>query len=237
MSASTRRGGSAARSSGVGMSVGGVIVVISRAPGAGSWASARRAAASSAMWPVRLRNTSSSDGRRSPRSATAMREMSSARTASTSATEPWPTGTCTRAELAVDDELTVADVERVGERPDGALGVGAIAQREVHDVAADPGLELVGGALGDDAAAVDDADAIGELVGLLHVLGGEDDRRALLVQAADHVPELQPAAGVESGRGLVEEQHRRAPPSGWPRGRGGGASRRSRCGAGGRRRR
>ena len=47
---------------------------------------------------------------------------------------------------------------------------------------ADLGLERVRRALGDDPAAVDDPDAVGELVGLLEVLGGEEDGRALVVE-------------------------------------------------------
>ena len=51
-------------------------------------------------------------------------------------------------------------------------------QRQVQPLAGDPPLELGGGALGDDAAAVDDGDAVGQPVGLLEVLGGEEDRHA-----------------------------------------------------------
>ena len=39
------------------------------------------------------------------------------------------------------------------------------------------GLERLGGALADDQAAVDDREPVAELVGLLEVLGGEEDRR------------------------------------------------------------
>ena len=66
-----------------------------------------------------------------------------------------------------------------------------------------------GGALGDDPAAVEHRDAVGEPVGLLEVLGREEDRRARSGERADDVPQLLPAAGVEPGRRLVEEQHRR----------------------------
>ena len=73
-------------------------------------------------------------------------------------------------------------------------------------VAADHRLQLVGGALGDDVAGVDHADALGEAVGLLHVLRGEHDRGAFALELGDHVPQAHAAAGVEPGGGLVEEQ-------------------------------
>ena len=45
-------------------------------------------------------------------------------------------------------------------------------------LAADLGLQLVGGAPGDDLAVVDDRDRVGQLVGLLEVLGREEERHA-----------------------------------------------------------
>ena len=74
-------------------------------------------------------------------------------------------------------------------------------------LATDLGLELVGGALGDDLPFVDDHDPVGQRVGLLEVLGREQDRRALLGAVPDDVPHVQPAARVETRGGLVEEQH------------------------------
>jgi hypothetical protein len=53
---------------------------------------------------------------------------------------------------------------------------------------------------------VDHADAVGELVGLLHVLRREHDRGALPAQVGDDVPELEPAARIQTGGRLVEEQ-------------------------------
>ncbi len=55
---------------------------------------------------------------------------------------------------------------------------------------------------------VDDADAVGELVGLLEVLRGEEDGHAeVLVEALHLLPDAGPADGVEPGGRLVEEQH------------------------------
>ena len=49
-----------------------------------------------------------------------------------------------------------------------------------------------------------------EAVGLLEVLRGQEDRRALADERVEHVPQLVAGARVEAGGRLVEEQHRRA---------------------------
>ena len=69
------------------------------------------------------------------------------------------------------------------------------------------GLELVGAAVGDGAAVVEHDDVVGQLVGLLEVLRGEDDGGAVAHQVAEDVPQVAAAARVEAGGGLVEEQH------------------------------
>jgi hypothetical protein len=53
---------------------------------------------------------------------------------------------------------------------------------------------------------VDDGDAVGQLVGLLEVLGGEQHVGPAPHERADGVPQLDAAAGVETGGGLVEQQ-------------------------------
>src|SRR5947207_2659645 len=76
--------------------------------------------------------------------------------------------------------------------------------------AADLRLELFRGALGDDMAVVDDPDAARERVGLLEVLGREEDGDAVLArEPGDLGPEGGPALHVEPGRRLVEEEDRR----------------------------
>ena len=62
---------------------------------------------------------------------------------------------------------------------------------------------------GDLAAVVDDRDPVGELVGLVEVLRGQQHRAAVGDQLADRVPHLAAGAGVEPGGGLVEEDQRR----------------------------
>ena len=73
-------------------------------------------------------------------------------------------------------------------RPDGALEIGRCA-------------------LGHNPALVDDAHPVGQLVGLLEVLRGQEDGHAqLLVEPAHLGPHADPAHRVEPRRGLVEEQ-------------------------------
>ena len=57
---------------------------------------------------------------------------------------------------------------------------------------------------------VDDRDPVAELVGLLHVVRGEEDRLALGVELAEDLPQRDAALRVEAGGRLVEEQDRRA---------------------------
>ena len=80
----------------------------------------------------------------------------------------------------------------------------------------------------------DDPDPVGELVGLLQVLGGEEDGGALLVQLLDLLPDRLAADRVEAGGRLVEEQHPWLRGRGPRRGRAGGACRPSRSRPGGR---
>ena len=70
-------------------------------------------------------------------------------------------------------------------------------------------LSDVRGALGDDPAAVDDPDVVGELVGLLQVLGGEEDGRPVVVEGPHLLPDRFAADRVEAGGRLVEEEHAR----------------------------
>ena len=73
--------------------------------------------------------------------------------------------------------------------------------------APDLGLQLGRRALGDDLAVVDDADAVGEDVGLLEVLRGEEHGHAVVGgEARDLLPQRRAALDVEAGRRLVEEQ-------------------------------
>ena len=78
-------------------------------------------------------------------------------------------------------------------------------------VTAQLALELIGRALGDHLAAVDDRQPRGELVGLLQVVGRQQHGLAAAQRASarDLLPHLGADLGVEPGRRLVEEQHLR----------------------------
>jgi hypothetical protein len=57
----------------------------------------------------------------------------------------------------------------------------------------------------DDLAVVDDPDLVGEDLRLLEVVGREEHRAAVALQAPDHLPDRPTGLGVESGRRLVQE--------------------------------
>ena len=97
-----------------------------------------------------------------------MPAASRARTTVVASPEPLRTG-------ALQPAPVVAHVHRSGhEGPEraGRLGVRG-AQGDLQPGPAGGRLELGGGALGDHPAVVDDHDPVGQLVGLVEVLGGE----------------------------------------------------------------
>ncbi len=100
-----------------------------------------------------------------------------------------------------------------GERREEVQGAGAargVGEGEGEAFAADAGLEGGGGALGDDPAVVDDGDGVGQLVGLLQVLGGEQHGGAGGDQFPYALPGVGAAARVEAGGGFVQDDHGRA---------------------------
>ena len=113
------------------------------------------------------------------------------------------------AQLTLNAEPVAATIGvspvRLGSQCDRLRRVGALDQLDAEARGADLGLELGGGALGDLPAAIDDGDPVGQRVGLVEVLGGQQDRGSLGDQVADRVPHLAAVPGVEAGRGLVEE--------------------------------
>ncbi len=111
-------------------------------------------------------------------------------------------------------EFVVVDLDLV-DAVDRANGVGRGSHVAVDlgldEVGADLALQSIRCAFGPDQTVGDDAHAVGQFVGLLQVLGGEEDRRAVFtVQAPDLRPHRRSADRVESGGRLVEEEHLRA---------------------------
>jgi hypothetical protein len=84
-----------------------------------------------------------------------------------------------------------------------------VGHPDLEHVASEAVLEPVGRALGDDAPGVQDDDPAGQVLGLIHVLGGEQDGRAVGHESLDEPPQLVARSRVEPGGRLVKEQHRR----------------------------
>ena len=97
----------------------------------------------------------------------------------------------------------------VAERGGRGLEARGLGRADLDPLAADLRLQLRRRAVGGDAAVVQDHDVVGQAVGLLQVLGGQHERRALGHQLPQQRPQVVAALGVEAGRGLVQEQHRR----------------------------
>ena len=70
-------------------------------------------------------------------------------------------------------------------------------------------LELLRRPFGDYLAVVDDHDAVGQSVGLVEVLRGQQDRDPPTGKGLDDVPRPLAARRIQPGRRLVEEEHRR----------------------------
>jgi hypothetical protein len=54
---------------------------------------------------------------------------------------------------------------------------------------------------------IDDGDPLGQGVGLFQVVGGEEDRDSFVAKAADLLPQVGPALGIQPGGRLVQEQY------------------------------
>ena len=61
----------------------------------------------------------------------------------------------------------------------------------------------------DDAAVIDDGEALAERVGFFHVVRGQQNGFAALVVLANDFPEQQSRLRIEAGARLVEEEHLR----------------------------
>src|SRR5262249_418273 len=75
--------------------------------------------------------------------------------------------------------------------------VSGAVRPDLDHVAPGESLEFGCGAVGDDLPMVDDCYLVGELVCLVEILRCEEDISPLRYQAADRLPELVAAAGVE----------------------------------------
>ena len=98
-------------------------------------------------------------------------------------------------------------------RPDLApveqVDVETLGQHELDDMlAAESGDEFAWRAEGDDPAVIHDGYRVAELLGLFHVMGGQDDRFTVRLDLVDDVPQVVPRLGVEPRRGgRVREEY------------------------------
>ncbi len=79
-------------------------------------------------------------------------------------------------------------------------------QGELGVTAAGRALSSAGVPLAMTRPPVDEGDPLGQGVGFVEVLRGQQHRGAVLDEPADDVPERVAAGRIESGRGLVEEE-------------------------------
>ncbi len=121
---------------------------------------------------------------------------------------------------AVDQHADLVELADLGARPElGAQRLGrAVGERPVDDEA-DRGRAPAAGQLrrrtaGDDGAAVDDVDPVGEVLGLVHVVRGEHDRHAVRADLLEQLPGRTPCLGVHARGRLVDEDQLRAPDQG-----------------------
>src|SRR5208337_1572090 len=63
---------------------------------------------------------------------------------------------------------------------------------------------------GDEVAVIDNGDAVAELVGLFHVVGGDEHGEiARVFEVVEHLPHGDAGDGIEAGGGLVKEEDAR----------------------------
>ena len=90
----------------------------------------------------------------------------------------------------------------------GAFKIAMVGNGDLEMFAADQPFEFIGTAARDRVAVVDHHDVVGELVGFFEVLGGQQHRGARRNAVTDDLPQFAAAARVQSGRRLIEEEHR-----------------------------
>ena len=88
-----------------------------------------------------------------------------------------------------------------------ASGAGKLDAHLDGVAAGDQLLQLGGSVVHQNAAFVHDGDAAAELVGLVHIVRGEQDGEALRVERANAVPEKQARLRVQVVGRLIEEKH------------------------------
>ena len=104
--------------------------------------------------------------------------------------------------LVIDLDIAHADP---GQHLGSFFDVGWRLDHQFEALAADLALEFFGRALGDHMAVVDDGDLVGQLVGLVKKVRRQEEGGAFPDELGDDGPEVDAAARIEPGRGLVEK--------------------------------
>ena len=153
-------------------------------------------------WPVSCRNTSSSVGRRATTSTTPMPSASSRRTTVGHDARRCRARARSRVRALAVELGAAAPAAGSGpaRRPTRSSSAGSSTATSTRSPPISV-LELVGLAPGDDQAVVDDHDLVGQALGLVEVLGGQQRRRALAAQLLDELPHGR--AGCAGSRPVV----------------------------------
>ena len=181
-------------------------VLTCRRPPSRRWCGARRSApraesAPSRRLPVLARKTSSRVGAWISRLCTGMFSASSARTTGASSSAPSRRRTPTAPSAAGAGSPNCSKTRSIRSRSPSFAGIASTVGRPISALSESgvPSATIRPG--------VDDAHALGQRIGLLEVLRGQEDRDPMLAREACHlVPEGGAALDVESRRGLVEEE-------------------------------
>ena len=90
------------------------------------------------------------------------------------------------------------------------LGRGEFPHTQGDAVTTEITLERLGRALGDHTATIEDRQTIRQGIHLFEVVAAEQNRGAVIAQLLQHLPQRSAALNIQTHRGLIQHQHRRA---------------------------
>ena len=157
-----------------------------------------------------------------PRSSSAMRSSSKRRPAASRKRRSAGSWDAHQVLVGVDAGPSVTDVR---EQRCGAIEVDRIGDARLERRAAELGLQLRRGSLGDYAAGIDDDDLVSQVLRLFHVLGGEQHGRAVVDEFLYESPRRRCGCAGQDPWSARRGKARRAGRSGSRRCQAAGASR------------
>lgn len=101
--------------------------------------------------------------------------------------------------------------EALGQRPKQRRAVQVRSCAEPERLAIGIRCQIGRRAAGDALPLADDDQVIGQVLGLFHRVGGQQDRRARLPEFVDQCPDVATRRGIQSRRRFVEHEQVRAP--------------------------